>query len=282
MSVLILIPARMASTRLPGKPLADIAGRPMIVHVAERAAESGLGRVVVATDTPDALVDRLTEATGTTARSLEDVRRTIGAAASVDQARAYALMAVFCALVALIALAAGVARHLRGYRRDVASLRLLGVGLGAARRAGRAEMVALAAVVLVAVLFVTGAFPDLPDAKKVIEDIATALGPWTYLLVGALAFLETGAFVGLVAPHVARALVGGRHTRTLPVAVLLGVAPAEIADVDVDLPSGVPSGYVVLPVTPLTPSTPLEAVKPADRAPTDIPTMAAAPEELLG
>lgn len=51
MSCLILIPARMASTRLPGKPLADIAGKPMIVHVAARAAESGLGRVVVATDT---------------------------------------------------------------------------------------------------------------------------------------------------------------------------------------------------------------------------------------
>jgi 3-deoxy-manno-octulosonate cytidylyltransferase (CMP-KDO synthetase) len=51
MSALILIPARMASTRLPGKPLADICGRPMIVHVAERAEDSGLGRVVVATDT---------------------------------------------------------------------------------------------------------------------------------------------------------------------------------------------------------------------------------------
>ncbi|MER9949758.1 3-deoxy-manno-octulosonate cytidylyltransferase [Mesorhizobium sp. M0047] len=51
MSTLILIPARMASTRLPGKPLADIAGAPMIVHVARRATESGLGRVVVATDT---------------------------------------------------------------------------------------------------------------------------------------------------------------------------------------------------------------------------------------
>jgi 3-deoxy-manno-octulosonate cytidylyltransferase (CMP-KDO synthetase) len=51
MSVLILIPARMASTRLPGKPLADIGGKPMIVHVARRAADSGLGRVVVATDT---------------------------------------------------------------------------------------------------------------------------------------------------------------------------------------------------------------------------------------
>ncbi|UVK39024.1 3-deoxy-manno-octulosonate cytidylyltransferase [Mesorhizobium sp. AR10] len=50
MSTLILIPARMASTRLPGKPLADIAGVPMIVHVARRAAEAGLGRVVVATD----------------------------------------------------------------------------------------------------------------------------------------------------------------------------------------------------------------------------------------
>ncbi|MGD9914616.1 MAG: 3-deoxy-manno-octulosonate cytidylyltransferase [Rhizobiaceae bacterium] len=51
MSNLVLIPARMASTRLPGKPLADIAGLPMIVQVARRAAESGLGRVIVATDT---------------------------------------------------------------------------------------------------------------------------------------------------------------------------------------------------------------------------------------
>lgn len=50
MSTIVLIPARMASTRLPGKPLADIAGRPMIVHVADRARESGLGRVAVATD----------------------------------------------------------------------------------------------------------------------------------------------------------------------------------------------------------------------------------------
>ncbi|WP_274630740.1 3-deoxy-manno-octulosonate cytidylyltransferase [Arvimicrobium flavum] len=53
MSTLVLIPARMASTRLPGKPLADIAGAPMIVHVARRASESGLGRVVVATDTQE-------------------------------------------------------------------------------------------------------------------------------------------------------------------------------------------------------------------------------------
>jgi 3-deoxy-manno-octulosonate cytidylyltransferase (CMP-KDO synthetase) len=48
--VLILIPARMASNRLPGKPLADIAGEPMIVHVMRRARAAGVGPVVVATD----------------------------------------------------------------------------------------------------------------------------------------------------------------------------------------------------------------------------------------
>ena len=47
---LILIPARMASTRLPGKPLADIAGEPMIVHVLRRAQEARIGEVAVATD----------------------------------------------------------------------------------------------------------------------------------------------------------------------------------------------------------------------------------------
>jgi 3-deoxy-manno-octulosonate cytidylyltransferase (CMP-KDO synthetase) len=48
--VLILIPARMASTRLPGKPLLDIAGEPMILHVMRRAQAARLGEVVVATD----------------------------------------------------------------------------------------------------------------------------------------------------------------------------------------------------------------------------------------
>ena len=47
---IILIPARMASTRLPGKPLADIAGLPMIVHVLRRAQAAKIGEAVVATD----------------------------------------------------------------------------------------------------------------------------------------------------------------------------------------------------------------------------------------
>ncbi|KQW32092.1 3-deoxy-manno-octulosonate cytidylyltransferase [Rhizobium sp. Root274] len=47
---LVLIPARLASTRLPGKPLADIAGLPMIVQVAKRAEEADVGRIIVAVD----------------------------------------------------------------------------------------------------------------------------------------------------------------------------------------------------------------------------------------
>ncbi len=47
---IILIPARMASTRLPGKPLADIGGLPMIVQVLRRAQAAGIGETVVATD----------------------------------------------------------------------------------------------------------------------------------------------------------------------------------------------------------------------------------------
>ena len=53
MSFTVIIPARLASTRLPNKPLADIAGLPMIVRVAQRAALSGANQIVVATDAPE-------------------------------------------------------------------------------------------------------------------------------------------------------------------------------------------------------------------------------------
>ncbi|MGL4240468.1 MAG: 3-deoxy-manno-octulosonate cytidylyltransferase [Beijerinckiaceae bacterium] len=58
----IVIPARMAATRLPNKPLADINGKPMIVHVWERAVEAGIGPVLVATDSTD--IARAVEAAG--------------------------------------------------------------------------------------------------------------------------------------------------------------------------------------------------------------------------
>ncbi len=52
MNCTVVIPARLGSSRLPAKPLADIHGRPLIVHVLERARESGAQRVIVATDHP--------------------------------------------------------------------------------------------------------------------------------------------------------------------------------------------------------------------------------------
>ena len=50
MSFVVIIPARLASTRLPNKPLADLGGKPMVVRVAERAQQSGAARIIVATD----------------------------------------------------------------------------------------------------------------------------------------------------------------------------------------------------------------------------------------
>ena len=70
MSFIALIPARTASTRLPDKPLADIAGKPMVVRTAERAARSGAAQVCIATD--DARVLQAAQAHGVRA---DDARR---------------------------------------------------------------------------------------------------------------------------------------------------------------------------------------------------------------
>lgn len=61
--ILVIIPARMGATRLPGKPLADIAGQPMIVHVLRRTEEAAVGAVVVATDSRD-IADAVEKAGG--------------------------------------------------------------------------------------------------------------------------------------------------------------------------------------------------------------------------
>jgi 3-deoxy-manno-octulosonate cytidylyltransferase (CMP-KDO synthetase) len=61
---IVLIPARLAATRLPDKPLADLGGEPMIVHVWRRAVEAGIGPVAVATDAPR-IAEAVTRAGGT-------------------------------------------------------------------------------------------------------------------------------------------------------------------------------------------------------------------------
>jgi 3-deoxy-manno-octulosonate cytidylyltransferase (CMP-KDO synthetase) len=63
MTPIVLIPARMAATRLPNKPMADIHGSPMIVHVWRRAMEAAIGEVVVATDS-EAIAEVVTRAGG--------------------------------------------------------------------------------------------------------------------------------------------------------------------------------------------------------------------------
>lgn len=76
MKFTVIIPARYASSRFPGKPLAEIEGKPMVVRVAERASRSGAAEVLVATDHPaiadavmrhgfEAVMTRRSHATGT-------------------------------------------------------------------------------------------------------------------------------------------------------------------------------------------------------------------------
>lgn len=128
-------------------------------------------RVVAAAGTPQAMLDQVAEATGSSWRSFDSIRAALGTQYGGAQSVAYALTALACALVALLALGAGVARHVRDYRRDVASLRVLGVSVATARRAGRAELVSLTLLVLgivvaggwLAVTLLLGGLPLLDD-----------------------------------------------------------------------------------------------------------------------
>jgi undecaprenyl-diphosphatase len=72
------------------------------------------------------------------------------------------------------------------------------------------ERRALGVVLVLALgVYASGVLSTLPDPKALIEDIAEALGAWTYAVVGVMAFLETGAFVGLVAPGETVVMAGG-------------------------------------------------------------------------
>ncbi len=161
-------------------------------------------QIVAAPGTPDAVLDQVAEATGGSWRTSATVRESLGETYGGDQSVAYALTALACALVALLALGAGVARHLRDYRRDVASLRVLGISVGTARRAGRAELVSL--TVLVLAMVVAGGWLA----------VTLLLGglPLLSLPVAALPLDTAPHLVPLVIPAVLSAaavvLVGGR------------------------------------------------------------------------
>jgi membrane protein DedA with SNARE-associated domain/membrane-associated phospholipid phosphatase len=75
-------------------------------------------------------------------------------------------------------------------------------------------------------VYASGVLSELPNVEHLIEDAAKALGKWTYLLVGTLAFLETGAFVGLVAPGEFTVILGGvvAGQGEVNLVLLLGIA----------------------------------------------------------
>jgi membrane-associated protein len=72
-----------------------------------------------------------------------------------------------------------------------------------------AALLAVAFVAALGFALTTAGVIPLPDLDKALTDLSDTLGPWTYGLVGALAFLETGAFVGLIAPGETAVVLGG-------------------------------------------------------------------------
>jgi membrane protein DedA with SNARE-associated domain len=91
----------------------------------------------------------------------------------------------------------------------VAAVLLLAGAVWRRRRLGLERTALAIAGAAALAVYASGLLSNLPDVEKLIEDVATTLGSWTYLLVGALAFLETGAFVGLVAPGEFTVILGG-------------------------------------------------------------------------
>lgn len=145
-------------------------------------------QIVAAAGTPEGMLDRVAEATGTSWRTFATVRDRLGDSHGGAQTVAYALTALACALVALLALGAGVARHLRDYRRDVASLRVVGISAGTVRKAGRLELVSLTVLVLAAVvaggwLAVTLLLSGLPLLSLPVAGVALDTAPHLVPLV---------------------------------------------------------------------------------------------------
>jgi undecaprenyl-diphosphatase len=91
----------------------------------------------------------------------------------------------------------------------VVAVALLALAIWRRRKLGFERTALALAVALALGVYASGVLSELPDPEKLLEDLAQALGRWTYLLVTGLAFLETGAFVGLVAPGEFTVILGG-------------------------------------------------------------------------
>jgi membrane protein DedA with SNARE-associated domain/membrane-associated phospholipid phosphatase len=93
-----------------------------------------------------------------------------------------------------------------------------------ARLSGELKVIAGIAVAVL-VVFASGVLSGLPSFESIIKDVADALGVWTYALVGAMAFLETGAFIGFIAPGEFTVILGGviAGEGTIDIIPLIGI-----------------------------------------------------------
>ena len=91
----------------------------------------------------------------------------------------------------------------------VAAVAIAALAIWKRKKLGFEKTAVLLLVAVGLVVWASGLLSLLPNPEKVIEDIAKTLGPWTYALVGVMAFLETGAFVGLIAPGEFTVIIGG-------------------------------------------------------------------------
>ena len=133
--------------RLPALPLVEadglLADLPLAAAGAPPTVPAAEVMVLAASDTPDEVLAALVERTGTEPRTIEQIGDATALEVGAVQARVYALIAAFCLAVALLVVAASIARQREVHHREVAALRLVGVGLPVLRRSGRVEIGAL-------------------------------------------------------------------------------------------------------------------------------------------
>ena len=134
--------------QLPALPLVEadgvLADLPLAATGAPPTVPAAEVMVLAAADTPGDVLAAVAQAPGAEApRTLTDVEDSTSLESGAVRARVYALMAGFCVVVALLVLASAVSRQRAGHRKEVAALRVLGVGFAESRRSGRWEIGAL-------------------------------------------------------------------------------------------------------------------------------------------
>jgi hypothetical protein len=134
--------------QLPALPLVEadgvLADLPLAANGAPPTVPAAEVMVLAAADTPVDVLAAVAQAPGAEApRTLTDVEDSTSLESGAVRARVYALMAGFCVMVALLVLTSAIARQRAGHRREVAALRVLGVGFSESRRSGRWEIGAL-------------------------------------------------------------------------------------------------------------------------------------------